>query len=163
MFNYGFFFGILSKKKECIKFSIYFELFFIGIFLLFNSNRLFPFLFNIKSMIWFLIVIFFCVEFIFFFEKEKIKKIKKDKVLFHTLKQKLYNILDIFLIVSFLGQVYLIKEFLKEYASFIYKCMIYFGIGSGIIFIFFVLLYIWLKINSLKYKKYVVVEKRKKK
>jgi MFS family permease len=125
------------------------------VIILINFKEALPFIsgfYEIGSIILGIIVI---VEILYWMmDKEKVKK---SKLFWHTCKRKLECIFEVLLGLSAITQVYIFtreiaKHYNKEVLEIILKGIGYIGFGLMIVGLIIGLLYIWIKLNSLKYK-----------
>ena len=85
------------------------------------------------------------------------EKIKRKKIFWHTLKRKLECIFEVLLGLSAITQIYIFtreiaKHYNKEVLEIILKGIGYIGLGIVCLGIIIGIFYIWIKLNSLKYK-----------
>jgi hypothetical protein len=119
-----------------------------------NFPEAFPALASFYPILLLIIGIIILSEIMFWLSpKEKLSK--GASIFWHTAKRKLENIFEVLLGLSAIGQVYVLAREIKINIPFeiILKWVGY--IGAGIIGIGLVVLvfYIWIKLNSWKYKK----------
>jgi len=122
------------------------------VIILVNFKEAYPFLNGFYPILILIFALVFISEILFWLmDKEKVKK---KNIFKHTLKRKSECIFETLLGFSLISQIYiLIREIqLKQYLPVIIKWIGYLGIGLicliGIIFIF----YIWIKLNTIKYR-----------
>lgn len=117
-----------------------------------NFKEAFPFLYNLYPILILIGLIILMSEVLFWMmPKEKIK----DKILWHTTKRKAECIFETLLGFSGISQIYiLIREIqVKQYLPEILKWIGYIGFVIFGLLIIFLIGYVWIRLNSLKYKR----------
>ena len=120
----------------------------------------YPPLINFMAPLWLhilltILIIFVIMESIFLFEKNKPKK--KENIYWFTAKRKGIDLLkSLFVYVEVIGFIKLIKKgvpYLVKYHAVIIKWVGYIGMGILCLAVLLGVLFVYIKINSLKYKR----------
>lgn len=119
-----------------------------------NYSEALPFLTGTWEIIGLIAFIIIISEIMFIMmPKEKLNK--NMNIFWHTAKRKFENIFEVLLGLSFIAQMYILARELKIRISIseVLKWIGYIGLGIVILGVVVFLFYIWIKLNSLKYKK----------
>lgn len=118
-----------------------------------NWSEALPFLTQFYPIILLILGIIILSEILFWLMPKE--KVDKKKIFWHTCKRKFENIFEVLLGLSAITQIYIfIREIrIKIPYEIILKWIGY--IGAGVIFLVLIvgIFYIWIKLNSLKYKR----------
>lgn len=120
---------------------------------LFNFSTIYPLLDNLNSILIFVLMIIALVELFFLLDEEKPGK--KESHFWFACKRKGEALLEVILGISLITYVaVLIREIdLSTWWPTILKWMGYLGVGLCSIAIVVGIFYLWIKLNSLKYRK----------
>ena len=156
---YGLFFGLVLG----LFFGLFLGLFFGLVFglasglivILFNWSEALFFLTNIYLIILLVVGIIVVSEIMFWLMPNE--KVKPNDIFWHTFKRKMENIFEVLIVLSVITQVYiLIREIRikisEEIISIILKWVGYVGEGIIGLAIIILLFYVWIKLNSYKYR-----------
>ena len=118
-----------------------------------NFSEALPFITGFYPILFLIIGIIIMSEILFWVDNAKPKK--KQDIFWFTCKRKLENIFEVLLGLSGIAQIYILcREIdIQNYLPTILKWVGYIGIGLIIIVIVIGMFYLWIKLNSLKYKK----------
>jgi hypothetical protein len=118
-----------------------------------NFSEALPFVSGFYPVLFLILGIILLVEvWYWLYPKEKVKK--KDRFT-HTLKRKIEAFIEVMLGLSAITQVYILTreiDFLKNFPI-ILKWIGYIGVGIIGLCLIALLIYLWIKLNSLKYRK----------
>ena len=124
--------------------------------ILINFKEALPFLIGFYPILFLIVGIVILIEILFLLmPKEKLKK--NVRSFWHTCLRKLECLFEVLLGLSAIAQIYILireiaKYYNKEVLEFILKLIGYVGVGIIFIVIISYIFYIWIKLNSLKYK-----------
>lgn len=120
--------------------------------LLVNFKEAFPFLTGINEIFWLIVGIIVLVEIIFWLDNS-VPKRNEDKIKF-TIKRKLDALLTTALVLSLVGQIYVLQREIRvsQYVPEIVKLIGYIGLGMIILAIIVGLSYLWIYLNSKRYR-----------
>jgi hypothetical protein len=117
-----------------------------------NFSEALPLLTNFYPILFLIIGIFLLTELLFILSPKE--KLKKDvNILWHTAKRKGESLFEVLLGLSAIAQIYILGREIKQYVPEILKWIGYIGAGIVILGIIVLVIYAWLKLNSLKYRK----------
>jgi len=122
--------------------------------ILINFKEALPFINTIQEFIFVILGIIILSEILFFLTKEE--KLNKNINLFwYTCKRKCESIFKVLIGLSVITQIYIIFREIKinDYLPEILKWIGYIGFGIIILGVIILVFYIWIKLNTLKYRK----------
>ncbi|MFA6074046.1 MAG: hypothetical protein WC758_08065 [Candidatus Woesearchaeota archaeon] len=148
----GLVFGLVFGLVSCLVSGLVFGLVFGLVVILNNFSEALPFLTGFYPILFLIIGIFLLIELLFILSPKE--KLKKDvNILWHTAKRKGECLLEVLLGLSAITQIYILGKEIKQYVPEILKWIGYIGAGIIILGIIVLVIYAWLKLNSLKYRK----------
>jgi hypothetical protein len=123
--------------------------------LLINFKEAFPFSVNIYPILFLVSGVIILAEILFWLmPKEKIKKGR----FWYTCKRKIENIFEVLLGLSAIGQIYVLGReigirFTKEAFEVFMRWAGYIGLGIIVLGLVAGIFYLWIKLNSIKYRR----------
>ena len=122
--------------------------------ILINFSEALPFLSGLPQIIFLILGIVLISEIMFWLSKKE-KLSKGTNIFWHTCKRKLENIFEVLLGFSVIVQIYVFVRELKIRIPFeiILKWIGYIGAGLVCLVAVIIIFYVWIKLNSYKFRK----------